>query len=162
MPRTVRLELVQTVSPDERIRQGRSFDLDVANGTATGAPAGLAALARVALSGEARPQQEWTQRDAALGILVMVGGQIYGVLNFSSIALRNAPFGDSDLEVLQIMAQWMGGEIERFETRAALDARQQALETKQMELLVANAQLETLATTDGLTGLKNRRTFDQR
>jgi diguanylate cyclase (GGDEF)-like protein len=156
------LELAQVVSPDERIRRGRSYDLSVATGTAAGAPPGLAALARVALSGEARPQQELTQRDAALGILVMVSGQIYGALNFSSISPRNAPFSESDLEVLQVMSQWIGGEIERFETRAALDARQKELETKQMELLAANAQLESLATTDGLTGLKNRRTFDQR
>ena len=162
LPRQVRLDLVQAVSPDERIRRGRNYDLDVASGTAQAAPPGLAALARVALAGEARPQQVVTERDAALGILVTVGGQIYGALNFSSVTPRTAPFGESDLEVLQLMAQWVGGEIERFETRAALDARQQELETKQMELLAANAQLETLATTDGLTGLKNRRTFDQR
>jgi diguanylate cyclase (GGDEF)-like protein/PAS domain S-box-containing protein len=162
LPRHVRLDLVQVVSPDERIRRGRTYDLDVASGTAAGAPPGLAALTRVALSGEARPQQELTERDAALGILVSVGGQIYGALNFSSITPRTTPFGESDLEVLQLMAQWVGGEIERFETRTALDARQLELETKQMELLAANAQLEALATTDGLTGLKNRRTFDQR
>lgn len=162
LPRKVRLELMQVVSPDERIRRGRTYDLDVASGIAMGAPTGLATLTRIALSGDARPQQELTERDSALGILVTVGGQIYGALNFSSIAPRSAPFGNSDLEVLQLMAQWVGGEIERFETRATLDARQQELETKQMELLAANAQLEALATTDGLTGLKNRRTFDQR
>ena len=162
LPRSVQLEIVEAVSPDERIRQGRVYDLSVATGTAAGAPPGLAALARVALSGQTRPLQELTQRDAALGILVMTAGQIYGALNFSSITPRTAPFGESDLEVLQVMAQWIGGEIERFETRAALDARQTELETKQMELLDANAQLELLATTDGLTGLKNRRTFDLR
>jgi diguanylate cyclase (GGDEF)-like protein/PAS domain S-box-containing protein len=162
LPRSVRLEVVQAVSPDERIRPGRAYDLNVATGTAAGAPPGLAALTRVALAGEARPQQELTERDAALGILVTVSGQIYGALNFSSITPRTAPFSDSDLEVLQLMAQWIGGEIERFETRAALDARQKELETKQMELLAANAQLEALATTDGLTGIFNRRTFDLR
>ncbi len=162
LPRTVSLELAQVISPDERVRRGRSFDLDVATGTASGAPTGLASLARVALAGEARPQQILTQRDAAVGVLVMVGNQIYGALNFSSITPRTAPFAESDLDVLQMMAQWVGGEIERFETRTALNARQKELETKQMELLAANAQLESLATTDGLTGLKNRRTFDQR
>jgi diguanylate cyclase (GGDEF)-like protein/PAS domain S-box-containing protein len=162
LPRSVRLELVQAVSPDERIRRGRTYDMDVATGQASGAPAGLASLARVALSGEARPQQATNERGTVLGVLVSVGGQIYGALSFSTFTPRSAPFSEGDLEVLQLMAQWVGGEIERFETRAALDARQQELETKQMELLAANAQLEALATTDGLTGIKNRRTFEQR
>lgn len=162
LPRSMRLDVMQAVSPDERIRRGRTYDLDVATGQSAGAPPGLESLARLALSSDSRPQQENTDRGTVLGILVSVSGQIYGALSFSSITPRNASFGESDLEVLQLMAQWAGGEIERTETRIALDARQTELETKQMELLAANAQLESLATTDGLTGIKNRRTFDLR
>ncbi len=163
LPRSVRAELVQAVSPDERIRRGKAYEVDVASGTAAGAPPGLASLTRVALAGDHRAQQATSERGGTVfGALVSIGGQIYGALNFSSITPRPTPFGESDLELLQLMAQWVGSEIERVETRADLDARQQELETKQMELLAANAQLEALATTDGLTGVKNRRAFDQR
>lgn len=48
------------------------------------------------------------------------------------------------------------------EARAALQAKQLLLESKQADLQKANAQLEALATTDGLTGVKNRRAFEER
>jgi len=48
-----------------------------------------------------------------------------------------------------------GYERELEETRHALQAQQDAL-------LTANERLETLATMDGLTGLKNRRAFEER
>jgi len=44
---------------------------------------------------------------------------------------------------------------------AELDLLRRELESKQKELLEVNEQLEKLATTDGLTGLKNRRSFQE-
>jgi diguanylate cyclase (GGDEF)-like protein len=51
------------------------------------------------------------------------------------------------------------GQLVRLK-RAAEEA-QKILETKQAELLEVNAQLETLTVTDGLTGLKNYRAFQE-
>lgn len=45
---------------------------------------------------------------------------------------------------------------------AAVSEAHAELEIKQAELLEANARLEALATTDGLTGLKNHRAFQER
>jgi len=47
-------------------------------------------------------------------------------------------------------------------TQAELHERNQQLRERQEELRVANEKLEELATTDGLTGLKNHRTFKTR
>ena len=44
---------------------------------------------------------------------------------------------------------------------AELDLLRRELESKQKELLEANAQLQKLASTDGLTGLKNRRSLEE-
>lgn len=43
---------------------------------------------------------------------------------------------------------------------ADLESLRAKLEAKQVELLAANAKLDALATTDGLTGIANRRTFE--
>ena len=53
------------------------------------------------------------------------------------------------------MAEWVGGEIERENARAALAQQQR-------DLLAANGKLESLATHDGLTEAKNRRAFNEK
>lgn len=47
------------------------------------------------------------------------------------------------------------------EINASLEEVRIALETRQVELLIGNARLEILAVTDGLTGLKNHRAFQE-
>lgn len=49
---------------------------------------------------------------------------------------------------------------QKDQANVLLEESRAALEAKHAELLAAHARLEALATTDGLTGLKNRRTFD--
>ncbi len=49
----------------------------------------------------------------------------------------------------------------QVQANAALKEARAALESKQAELVEANARLEALATLDGLTGLKNRRIFQE-
>lgn len=56
------------------------------------------------------------------------------------------------------------GKLQRdlAQRNAQLEALQKTLVSKQAELMVVNAQLAALATTDGLTGIANRRTFQAR
>lgn len=51
---------------------------------------------------------------------------------------------------------------ELIATQAELNRRNDQLREQQEQLRVANEQLQALATTDGLTGLKNHRTFKER
>ncbi len=51
---------------------------------------------------------------------------------------------------------------ELIATQAELNRRNDQLREQQEQLRVANEQLKALATTDGLTGLKNHRTFKER
>jgi diguanylate cyclase (GGDEF)-like protein len=50
---------------------------------------------------------------------------------------------------------------ELAQRNAELEAMRAKLEAKQAELIAANAKLDALATTDGLTGIANRRTFQR-
>ena len=48
------------------------------------------------------------------GVAILVGGDVYGTLSFCSPQPRGAgPFSEADCELLRLMAQWVGGEIER-------------------------------------------------
>lgn len=59
--------------------------------------------------------------EAYMGTKIMVNGAVYGTLNFSSFQPRQRNFKAVDKELLKLMAQWIGSEIERQETQKALE-----------------------------------------
>jgi diguanylate cyclase (GGDEF)-like protein/PAS domain S-box-containing protein len=154
-------ELLQAVSPDERIRRGKTYE----RGTDLGdwpEPV-FARHTRLTDSASTALTRDWRRFpfysvadvEAYLSAPVFVTGELFGVLAFSSVAARGDAFTEADKRFLLLMAQWLGAELERLQALADLEAKQQ-------ELVNANAQLEALATVDGLTGAKNRRAFDER
>lgn len=58
--------------------------------------------------------------EAYLGTPVLVAGQAYGVLCFASDRPRSIPFTTGDTEWLRLMAQWVGGEMERQQAQDAI------------------------------------------
>lgn len=54
-----------------------------------------------------------------LGVPVRIGGQVFGTLNFSDPRPRPAPFSTVDLELIQLMAQWVGTTLEQDRMAAA-------------------------------------------
>ena len=68
------------------------------------------------------------KREAYIGTPVIVSDKIYGTLSFSNSEPLNRPFKSQDKELLNLMAQWMGSELERQEAAAELArARDEAL-----------------------------------
>ncbi len=66
--------------------------------------------------------------ESYLGVPIMVAGQVYGTLNFSSHKPRQSGFSAVKKELLRLMAQWIGSEIERQESEKELaKARDEAL-----------------------------------
>lgn len=57
---------------------------------------------------------------AYFGTPVTVAGQIYGSLSFSSPHPRRRSFSAVERELLKLMAQWIGGELERQQAATAL------------------------------------------
>lgn len=73
-------------------------------------------------------QSQWCQHpgyagfrmESYIGIRVFVAQKVYGVLCFCSRRPRSEPFKTVDQELLKLMAQWCGGEIERQQAAIAL------------------------------------------
>jgi PAS domain S-box-containing protein len=83
------------------------------------------------------PCYQRTKMEAYLGTRVMVGGQLYGTLNFSSWNPRSTPFNPLDRNMLSLMAQWLGTEIDREATAAHLRAVASELERSNIDLAEA-------------------------
>ena len=152
-----RLETLFVQSPDRRIRPAMTL---LRSQLAEGAPSleaqllGLADLPRAGVPAD-NFHIERNDSIASIGAPVNVEGRVFGMLSFAGLEARAQPFSARDVELLHLMAEWVGGEIERENARAALTEQQR-------ELLAVNGKLESLATHDGLTEAKNRRAFNEK
>ncbi len=100
--------------------------------------------------------------ESYIGAPVWVDGWLYGTLCFYGTEPHKTPFLEADLEFVRLMAQWAGYELSREEARKQIENYNIVLEFQMRELEKANAELESLAALDGLTGIKNRRAFGTR
>lgn len=89
-------------------------------------------------------------------------GMLRAALKYASQAALSAKDESHFEELTRLYND--AGKLQRdlAQRNAQLEALQKTLVTKQAELMVVNAQLAALATTDGLTGIANRRTFQAR
>ncbi|MEG3927326.1 response regulator [Microcoleus sp. T3_D1] len=66
--------------------------------------------------------------EAYIGIRVLVAGKVYSTLSFSSKSPRADSFKSAHLELLKLMAQWIGSEIKRHQAEVALQASEERWE----------------------------------
>ena len=137
-------EVIQSVTADGSIRPGMIFELgqtycrDV---LCAGEPIGFEHAG--ASEWASHPSYASFHFEAFLGTPVMAGSFSYGTLDFFSPTPRAQPFKPSDKEFLRLMAQWIGGEIERHRVEEELRSR-----TSRLTTLVENLQGAVLVETE--------------
>ena len=122
-----RQEVVQSMTPGGEIAPGDVFNLADAYCRDT-------LRAGTFLGFEHASAGPWRQHpcyqkfglEAYLGVPVRASDQVYGTLSFSNFTPRSAPFTAVDRELIQLMAQWVGGVLEQ-ERMAEAAQRQQTL-----------------------------------
>lgn len=66
--------------------------------------------------------------EAYIGTRVLVNGRVFGTLSFSSREPRVSPFSSTDREILKLMSQWIGSELQRERAEAHMRKLSSALE----------------------------------
>lgn len=66
--------------------------------------------------------------EAYMAVRIIVEGSLYGTLSFASTKPRLIPFRLADLEVLKLMSQWVGSELQREFVGAYMSKLSSALE----------------------------------
>lgn len=77
---------------------------------------------------------------AYLGAPITTDDGVFGTLNFNSPKSTKRPITDTDLDLLKLIARWLGAEI------SAENSRKQLIEAKEKAELAAKAKSEFLAT----------------
>ncbi|MBI3563485.1 MAG: PAS domain S-box protein [Gammaproteobacteria bacterium] len=141
--------IVTAVSPDNTLQPGMSFNLGSTfcrKTLSTRHPIGVESIQ--ASNSSSHPGYNRQRRLAAyLGTTVSVRGKFYGTLNFSSTTAYASKFSADDLRFLQLMAQWIGLEIERRESEQQLHTKNQLLESisrAQSYFISENVQTNTI------------------
>ncbi len=103
----------------------------------------------------AHPAYAEFKLESYIGIPIIIGGDVYGTLNFSSPVPRARKFHEIDIDALKLMAIWIEGELCRqlFEEKILHQSRL---------LTERNEQLRLMAQTDQLTRVGNRNCFFQK
>jgi len=109
------------VGPEGAPPPGTTFDLEgtycihtlAANGPKSFHSVGQSAI-------KDHPCYQNFQLEAYIGAPIFVDNVRYGTLNFSAPDARNEAFSDDDHALINLCAQWIGGEIDRRESRERL------------------------------------------
>ncbi len=116
-----RLEVIAAHPPRCAVSSGSVLTSDRPGSEALEAAPGFRAIqSPVDTEGESDPPASQDPTPAYFGTPVTVAGQIYGSLSFSSPHPRRRPFTAVERELLKLMAQWIGGELERQQAATAL------------------------------------------
>jgi len=111
-------------APDAAIEAGDQFDLEATYCAEVVETDGVCSFADAVADGkETHPAYREFELESYIGVPLVVDGERYGTVNFSSPTTRVGPFGASERAFLKLLAELASAEISRGRNRAALERR---------------------------------------
>ncbi len=131
--------VIEAISPDNSINNGDAYELNSLYCIET-----IRSHAPISLKHAS--QSEWATHpcyqahklEAYLGVPVFIADQVYGTLNFSSKTPLEQETTETNKNLIQLMAQWIGEELERLHTDQQLRAYAELLRKTNIELSEAH------------------------
>lgn len=121
--------VVSQVSPG-MLEDGQEFDIGVTYCNITLRGREVVAITKMADSPYASPPcYRAFKLEAYIGTTVIVDGEVFGTVNFSSPNPYNRQFDDTDREFMGLLARWMGSAIERDKAQQDLAASTRHLQS---------------------------------
>ncbi len=116
-------------SPNGELAPGDSFDLKDTYCTHTLSADGPIAFHNAGNSSIAKhPCYEIFKLESYIGAPLFVDGKAVGTVNFSSPDVYLQPFNDSDMELVRLIAQWIGFELMRQKQQSQVRSQQLLME----------------------------------
>ncbi|KAB2923382.1 MAG: PAS domain S-box protein [Dechloromonas sp.] len=144
------------VSPDGSLSDAQAFPLGDTYCSATLDSGDILAIANAEHNGwGSHPCFTEFRLAAYLGVPILVDGEPYGTLSFSSTTGRAHDFDPSDLEFVRMLARWAGAFLERMHAHDQLETARRAAEAANIakSSFLANMSHEIRTPMNGVIGM---------
>ncbi|MDE2439681.1 MAG: PAS domain S-box protein [Betaproteobacteria bacterium] len=122
--------VVSQVSPGNTLEDDQEFPLGVTYCKIALDSGNVLAIAKMAESPYAHhPCYNIFKLEAYIGTPIMVDGQVFGTVNFSSAEPYHRQFDETDTEFIALLARWVGSAIEREQAQQDLAASERHLQS---------------------------------
>ena len=147
-------KVVNVVSPDNGLEKGTIFPLGKTYCQITIDTEDPVSYVHMAESEmQTHPAYIEFKLEAYIGTRILVNGELYGTLNFSSPAPREREFTQGEMDFLQLMGVWVGGELLRQRSDTRLEQASTVFNNTKDGILITDKNRNIIAINKAFTAI---------
>jgi diguanylate cyclase (GGDEF)-like protein/PAS domain S-box-containing protein len=145
-------KVVDAVSPENVLEKGTVFPLGKTYCQITidaDTPVSYTYMAESEM--QTHPAYIELKLEAYIGTRILVNGNLYGTLNFSSSTPRNKEFTQGETDFLQLMGEWISGELLRQRSETKLEQAATVFNSTLEGIIITDPDRKIIATNKAFT-----------